>query len=181
MGGLGSGRRPSYPGTLADCRALRVADVPRERLVAALEEADGMTPAVTVDGVALALLVRPQPLGGRRAWWACPWCARPCATLYAPRSGVPRWTCRRCLGWPYPSQREGAAARADRRARRLAARLGEPFPWLADALAAPPPRPPRMHRRTYARLREAWETVADAAEMAWLARALRVTCRVMLR
>lgn len=177
MGGKGSGRRPWYPGTLADCRALRVADVLHARRWRIPEGHEEPLEAVEVDGVPLALVVRPQPLGGRRAWWRCPGCACPCATLYRPPPGSGAWRCRRCLGWPYPSQREHALARAERRARRLASRLGHPWPWGMTPEDPVPPRPPRMHRRTYARLRAAWEEAATRCAVAWIERALRVAFR----
>lgn len=178
MGGMGSGRRPRHPGTLADCPALRVGEVPRTVLEEAFAAAWGDTAWVTRGEEELAVVTRPQPLGGRRVWWQCLGCRRPCAILYRPRAAIPSWRCHRCVGLPYPSQREGKEARANRRLRRLAGRLRHPCPWLVSVMDGElPPKPRGMHHRTYARLAERWDATEEAAAAAWLERAMRLVFR----
>jgi hypothetical protein len=71
--------------------------------------------------------------GGRRRWFACPQCARPCRVLF----GNGRFLCRRCWGIGYRSQRESRWSRTISRMQKLRARLGgsasllEPFPSTA--------------------------------------------------
>jgi hypothetical protein len=118
----------------------------------------------------LTLTARPQPFGGVRWWWACR-CGALRGTLY--KLGGSPWACRRCLRLPYRCQRETAAQRADRRLRRLARRLGAPAhaaaDWGGDWAADCPPRPPRMWRRTYARVAADWDdTAARGNAAAWL-------------
>ena len=76
--------------------------------------------------------------GGRRSWFACPTCYRPCRVLY----GVGGFRCRLCLRLRYASQYETHGGRARSRAQKLRMRLGgspnllEPFPTAAQAHAA---------------------------------------------
>lgn len=98
--------------------------------------------------------------GGWRPWFLCPGyghgigCGRRVALLYL---GGGYFRCRHCLRLVYESQRESSGDRGLVKAQRIRQRLGgsgnmmEPFP----------PKPPRMHWRTYDRLREE----ADVAEM----------------
>jgi hypothetical protein len=86
-------------------------------------------------------------LGGERPWMHCPHCERRVARLYA---GLGGYFCRACVGNPpYATQRLSAQGRAHFEACKLRlmldgeAQLSTPFPE----------RPPRMHRRTYQRLR----------------------------
>ena len=85
--------------------------------------------------------------GGERPWLHCPHCERRVARLY---HGMGGYFCRGCVGNPpYASQRLSAQGRAHYQACKLRlqldgeAQLSTPFPE----------RPPRMHRRTYQRLR----------------------------
>ena len=88
-----------------------------------------------------------QPFGGERLWFACPGCGRRCAVLY----GARRFRCRLCIGVPYGSQREAPHERLLRRVQGLRARLGgDEYASLAMPF---PPRPKRMRRATYRRLR----------------------------
>jgi hypothetical protein len=58
--------------------------------------------------------------GGRRRWFECPGCGRPCRMLY----GGGRFLCRLCLRLRYASQYESAWGRARIRAQKLRMRLG---------------------------------------------------------
>jgi hypothetical protein len=84
--------------------------------------------------------------GGRRRWFECPSCGRPCRVLYRGE----RFLCRLCQGLRYASQYETAGGRARNRAQKLRTRLG----GSANLLEAFPTRPKHMQLRTYCRLRE---------------------------
>ena len=85
--------------------------------------------------------------GGLRPWLHCPHCQRRVMRLF---KGLTGYCCRTCCGSPiYESQRRSRKARAYLQAYRLRLRLGGSRP-VVDAI---PPRPPRMARKTYARLR----------------------------
>ena len=96
----------------------------------------------------------PCSLGGRRPWFRCDgyyrgqYCGRRVALLY---SGGGPFACRHCQRLVYASQNETPSLRNIRRARKIRMRLGagvsfaEPFPE----------KPPRMHWRTYLRMRAA--------------------------
>jgi hypothetical protein len=93
--------------------------------------------------------------GGRRPWFVCE-CGSRVAVLY--RSGS-QFSCRRCCDLTYGSQLRTPQARSIERARKLRMQLGG-GPDLGKRF---PPRPFRMHRRTYARLRASCEeATADA-------------------
>lgn len=82
-------------------------------------------------------------LGGERPWFHCPHCDRRVAKLY---KGLAGYFCRACLGNPpYASQTKSAQERQHFQACKL--RL------LLNSEARPslplPPRPRKMHRRTY--------------------------------
>jgi hypothetical protein len=86
-------------------------------------------------------------LGGERPWLHCPHCQTRVARLY---HGLGGYFCRACVGNPpYASQHLSAQGRAHFQACKLRlqldgqAQLSMPFPE----------RPPRMHQRTYDRLR----------------------------
>ncbi len=85
--------------------------------------------------------------GGWRSWFACPGCSQRCAKLYFDDGRV---LCRSCLGLAYRSQLQASAERPRLIAQRIRRGLGgspslfEPFPA----------KPPRMHWRTYDRIRE---------------------------
>jgi hypothetical protein len=114
----------------------------------------------------------PCTFGGRRPWFRCPGivdgrlCGRRAAKLYLGSRYV---LCRRCHGLAYKSQREDRAGRALRRTQNIRIRLGGE-PGLIHPF---PPRPKRMRRRTYARLRrqaeqaelESWVALAESFEL----------------
>ena len=104
--------------------------------------------------------------GGRRRWFECPGCGRPCRMLY----GGGRFLCRLCLRLRYASQYESAWGRARIRAQKLRMRLGG-SPNLLEAF---PTRAKHMQRRTYARLRELDIRLLNrsTAELAKIAQAL---------
>lgn len=83
--------------------------------------------------------------GGSRPWFRCPACARRVGKLYGPRPFV----CRHCAGFTYSSTRKEPWERKLDRAQEIRERLG----GSANMSLPFPPRPPRMHRRTYDRLR----------------------------
>ncbi|MCA1789428.1 MAG: hypothetical protein LC667_06100 [Thioalkalivibrio sp.] len=115
---------------------------------------------VTADGEA-EVATQPTDLtwtschyGGRRPWFLCPGCGRRCAILYGRR----RFACRTCQRLAYSSQNESTTDRQMRKAQAIRERLGGSpdlgLPFL--------PKPPRMHWRTYWRLRaEAGEAEAS--------------------
>ena len=177
MGEMGSGGRPSFPTTLDDFRTIEIAYLRRHGLLRpwtwgslrwsrAGRETGSIGLRCAGDAVFLSYrvtswrgteaedveervpLVRTaQPFGGERAWFACPGCSRRCAVLY----GSQRFLCRVCVALPYGSQREPAHERLLRRVQGLRARLGGE---LYASLDLPfPPRPKRMRRTTYRRLR----------------------------
>jgi hypothetical protein len=179
MGGLGSGSWPRGPTTpvVEQCRRLDVRAWARGGLLqpgtrftvtwrtpepwpAAIDvrvDVGGVwlvSPHAPPVALPVALTWTPCHYGGQRPWWHCPGlgpgrpCGRRVALLYAARG---RFGCRPCAGLAYASQRRDRAARRLDRAERIRRRLGGPVSVLEDF----PPRPPGMHRRTYARLRGA--------------------------
>lgn len=88
----------------------------------------------------------PCRYGGARPWFLCPGCLSRRAVLYS-LGGLFR--CRGCHGLAYGSTREGRPERMIRRAAEVRRRLGgKP----AGSVWEPPPKPRRMHWRTYSRL-----------------------------
>lgn len=83
-----------------------------------------------------------QNFGGHRRWFLCPRCHGRCLVLY----GGNYFRCRKCKNLSYQSQREDGYDRANRRARKIRAILGEPDGILDDPL---PPKPKGMHWKTY--------------------------------
>lgn len=92
-------------------------------------------------------------LGGRRPWFRCTansggqGCGRRVAILYHVGDV---FACRCCCDLTYASQLEGPLHRGISRSRKLRTRLG----GGPDVLAPFPDKPPRMHWRTYNKLRE---------------------------
>jgi hypothetical protein len=92
--------------------------------------------------------------GGWRPWLMCGRCGRRVGKLYS--TGV-ALHCRRCLALWYGSQRRGSKSRRYLRALKLRLRLN----GIANLREPFPPRPKRMHRKTYARLRHLGERLEE--------------------
>jgi hypothetical protein len=181
VGGRGSGRRPGFSTTLNDYHAIAIPCLRRYGLlqpgsrgslhwsragretgsvgVVASQDtvtliyrvqdhgADTWTDTIEVVG----LLRTPQHFGGERLWFACPGCGRRCAVLYGGR----RFLCRRCVAMPYASQNEAVQSRLVRRAQAIRKRVGGSE--YANLSLDFPPKPKRMHWKTYSRLQAAAE------------------------
>jgi hypothetical protein len=190
MGGLGSGRRPGFPTTLDDLRAVDLRYLRRQGMLEpgrggtlrwsrAGRETGSIGLRCSGDAVFLSYrvtswrgaaaedveervpLVRTaQPFGGERLWFACPGCGRRCAVLYGGR----RFRCRLCVGAPYGSQHEAPHERLLRRLQAIRARLGGNEYASLDMPF--PPRPKRMRRATYRRLRARAGRLERAMSMA---------------
>jgi hypothetical protein len=95
-------------------------------------------------------LRRTRPhLGGDRWWFECPRNKRRVRMLYLPLGAI-RFASRRAYRLGYASQRETFRARAIRRARKIAAKLGVP---VSDVFLRPTPsKPKRMRWRTHRKL-----------------------------
>jgi hypothetical protein len=111
-------------------------------------------------------------LGGQRPWFVCSvysngrYCGRRVAVLYCAGE---LFACRRCYGLAYASQQETPRDRNIGQARKIRMRLGG-GPSLLDPF---PPKPKRMHWRTYQRLRaraQAAEGMSFAYTERWLSR-----------
>jgi len=190
VGGLGSGRRPGFPTTLDDLKAVDLRYLRRHGMLEpgrggtlrwsrAGRETGSIGLRCSGDAVLLSyrvaswrgtepedveervpLVGTAQPLGGERLWFACPGCGRRCAVLYGGR----RFRCRLCVALPYPSQHEAVHERLLRRVQGLRERLGGE---LYASLDMPfPPRPKRMRRATYRRLRARAGRLERAMSMA---------------
>jgi hypothetical protein len=116
----------------------------------------------------------PCRFGGARPYFICPGvangvtCGRRVTMLYGP---LPYFLCRHCCGLAHASHSGGAWDRKLRLAEKIRQRLGgDP-----DTAAPFPPKPKRMWRRTYERLREqalAAEMAGEEAFMSWIGRGL---------
>lgn len=159
MGGPGSGRRSRRDARATTDQYSRVAIAGWTKR-GLLRPGETSVPLRGAGGVreVITLAWTSCPFGGQRPWFVCPGCARRCGVLYASAAG---FRCRRCLALAYPSQRETPGERAARRLQAIRERLG----GSPNLLAPFPPKPPRMHWRTYERL---WAQ-AQAAKTAWSA------------
>ena len=98
--------------------------------------------------------------GGRRPWFVCSvysdgqYCGRRVAVLYG---GEDYFACRQCHGLAYASQQESLRERGLLKAQKILIRLGA----KPDLLNPFPEKPPRMHIRTYERLRRVYEITRD--------------------
>lgn len=116
---------------------------------------------LTVDGVAVSLVFTPCRFGGRRPWMLCGRCGGRCVTLYRdPRTHS--WRCRRCLGLVYPSQRASRdlLGTAQLRLEALCRRFDPEWEYGNDY----PKRPAGVHRRTWARFRDAIRVLESRLE-----------------
>ncbi len=174
MGGLGSGRRPSYCGKSEthDSMPLDIRKLARQGLLVpgrmissnwTVNDRAVASISIQVDIESLvlsykikstgevitqrvAMQVTPCRLGGYRHWFACPHCSRRVAVLY----GAGKYfSCRHCSKLGYPSQKEGQGDRASRQADKIRARLH----WEAGILNGAGGKPKGMHWKTYYRLK----------------------------
>lgn len=118
----------------------------------------------------VALDWTPCHYGGHRPWLCCTTCGKRMAILY---SGGAGFYCRKCLGLVYESQRESSGDRAVERARRIRKRLG----GSTNMTELFPDRPPRMHRRTYERLRREHDAAEFLHELDFIAGMRRLGTR----
>jgi hypothetical protein len=96
----------------------------------------------------------PNHFGGVRRWFICPSCNQRKGVLYCSRY----FRCRTCLGLSYPSQRKTSLERRIDRISQRRRNLGG-----SGSLMDPfPPKPKRMHGKTYSRLVE--EDQRDCAQ-----------------
>jgi hypothetical protein len=103
-------------------------------------------------------------LGGSRHWFECPSCGRRCRILY----GGARFRCRLCRGAAYESQYQHGAMTVCELRWRIRERLEERGGLNSRLLGLDdgfPPKPPRMHWRTYRRL----EALDDKLAARWCA------------
>jgi hypothetical protein len=100
--------------------------------------------------------------GGRRLWFECMRCDERVGRLFL---DAPYFVCRGCAGVQYVSrtERQSGPSRRLERALRVREMLGGAAQLGADF----PPRPPGMHRRRYANLREE-VLAAEEGYVAWL-------------
>ncbi len=163
MGGLGSGRSPSWldgtpcKETTEDYFALDIRAVKRHDLIA-----DGQEEIL---GVARIEWVSPgfgaSESYALRPWFLCPrkGCQRRVAILYGKTDPAvhPAWACRTCLGLCYPVEREDRFERAIRRMLKARAKLGP-----GDT------KPKRMRHETFVKLgREYLKARKEVAEASW--------------
>ena len=98
----------------------------------------------------LPIVTTATQFGGRRHWFSCPGCGRRCRIVYHSQA----FRCRQCLGAHHESKYQDEAlnicARRWRLRRLLEERGGMAWPLALDD--GFPPKPPRMHWKTYRRL-----------------------------
>jgi hypothetical protein len=87
--------------------------------------------------------------GGRRHWFRCPSCLRRCQFLY----GGSHFRCRTCQGAKYDSQYDRPLFRIYEPRWRIRESLRKRGSSECSSLDEFPERPPRMHRKTYERLK----------------------------
>jgi hypothetical protein len=115
------------------------------------QDVDEVIPITTTD----------MHFGGCRHWFQCLSCGRRCRTIY----GEARFRCRICRGAKYESQYESEPLRICSRRWRIRKLLEEHGgeKWAFGLDDGFPPKPPRMHWRTYRRL----EALDEALERRW--------------
>lgn len=96
------------------------------------------------------IVTTPVHFGGSRHWFECPSCGRRCRVLY----GGVRFRCRLCRGAAYESQYQHPGMTISDIRWRIRERLDERGGMTSRLLGLDdfPPKPPRMHWRTYRRL-----------------------------
>jgi hypothetical protein len=106
----------------------------------------------------------PCHYGGKRAWFRCPisGCGRRVAILY----GGAIFACRRCHHLAYECQQETPHGRALLKAQSIRMRLGG-----SGSMAEPfPPKPRKMHRKTYYKLAHQEAMATSRSWPPWLLR-----------
>ena len=111
------------------------------------------------------LVTTPCHMGGERPWFLCP--ARGCGKRVAMLYGGGIFACRKCYQLAYPSQRENPEDRATRRADRIRDRLDWPGGTLEGSGWG---KPKGMHWRTYQRLGDQHDALADVVNRAFISR-----------
>ena len=111
----------------------------------------------------IAIERTPCNLGGTRVWFRCPECGRRAAVLYSSRV----FSCRRCLGLAYESQKEAPHYRALHKAQAIHEKLGG-----TGCTDDPLFKPKGMHWQTYRRYLARFEEAESRAVPPWLIRAL---------
>jgi hypothetical protein len=156
---------PRYPDGIAD------QDQEWERVLELSQLDDRGAGTVPLVGVT-------APLGGVRWWLACPECGQRRRALYsihtvfsaawgeAGGQRVFRWSCRKCAGLAYHSQRLAPSDRLEHRSRKLAMRIA-PGEWYADN-AESPPKPKGQHWSTWQRLNRELDTVEERRDAVWI-------------
>ena len=99
--------------------------------------------------------------GGRRPWWICPGCGQRVQHLYR----KPMFQCRTCHGLTYPVRREHVADAVTRGTRKRLQRIARRF-GLTPGDEFPAEKPPRMHWRTFSRLKREYEELTRLEQMA---------------
>ena len=109
--------------------------------------------SLEIDGTISSHTIRvewqPVHFGGRRPWWRCPSCSTRCVILYLPR--VDSLACRRCFRLAYRVQRQSEVDRLHRRMNKTRGRVWSERANEFEGLSPVPPKPPRMHWRTFHR------------------------------
>jgi hypothetical protein len=91
--------------------------------------------------------------GGRRQWLMCLNCGRRCRRIFGGR----HFRCRQCHGLEYASRNMSRAQRAMHRADRIANRLHDMWKGATKGKWEFPPKPSRMHWKTYRRLKHQYD------------------------
>src|SRR6266851_498436 len=149
--------RSLYPRRGASCRAGQRITLRRRQPIHPRSARDQQVPIVWTNCA----------LGGKRPWFICTsrregrYCGRRVAKLYLRDNSF--FACRHCCRLVYASQQESPRFRSISIARRIRIKLGG-----SASLADPfPQKPPRMHWRTYQRLR-ARALAAETQAGLWL-------------
>ena len=140
-----------------------------------LSHARRCTPPAT-ESYRVPLQTTPQRFGGVRWWFRCPRTGRRCTKLFLPLGGHQFWS-RYAYRLGYASQREDAAGRAQRQARKVSASLGDADHWMGG----PPPKPKWMRWRTYERKAARLDAYNAAYDVGFSASVARLLARPMSR
>ena len=119
----------------------------------------------------VAMVATPCRFGGQRWWWICPTTLKRVANLYLPNGGD-RFLSRRAYRLSYASQRQSPTGRMHDRIGKLYVRLGAAYRGLSWEW---PPKPKRMHWRTYKTICARLEAEANGLGMGLAQVAERLT------